>query len=124
MAPGSRGLGRRHPRIVYHRKRYSFLENGGDQFSSGHTDELDWSKRDFENKCEIQSQQVGPKKGDDGELKTSIRIVCCTKTGLELEADPRHAELVFLPMKMAPASISARQWSMGRTRMTEKTKAH
>jgi hypothetical protein len=76
--------------------------HGDDYFSSAHAGELDWLEEQLKKKYEIQSQRIGAKK-DENELKILNIIVRKTATGYELEADPRHAELALLQMKLETA---------------------
>ncbi len=43
---------------------------------------------------EIKTQKVGMIDGYEAEGKVLNRVLRCTKDGWEMEADPRHAELV------------------------------
>ena len=87
--------GRRHPSVSTHRKRnIRLLVHGDDYFSSGHTESLNWLQQELSKKYELQSQRVGNAPESDGELKILNRIVRRTATGFEIEADPRHVELV------------------------------
>ena len=97
-------VGRGHPSVFVHTQRdIRLLVHGDDDFSSAHAGELDWLEEQLKKLYEIQSQRAGTTKKDDNELKILNRIVRRTASGYELEADPRHAELVLLQMKMEKA---------------------
>ena len=70
------------------------LVHGDDYVSSGMQGDLNWLEMELEKAYEIQTQKLGPYSGLDKEGKVLNRIVRCTSGGWELEADPRHAELV------------------------------
>ena len=96
--------GRGHPSVFVHRKRdIRLLVHGDDYFSSAQASQLDWLETQLKAKYEIQSQRVGARKNDETELKVLNRIVRRTEAGYELEADPRHTELVLLQMGMEKA---------------------
>lgn len=88
-----RGVG--HPSVFYHRERdiMTFV-HGDDYVSSGMQGDLDWLEAELEKSYEIQTQKLGLGTGFDKEGKVLNRRVRCTSSGWELEADPRHAELV------------------------------
>ena len=89
--------GRGHPSVFVHTQRdIRLLVHGDDYFSSAHSADLDWLEAQLGKRYEIQSQRVGAAENGENELKILNRIVRKTATGYELEADPRHAELVLL----------------------------
>ena len=76
------------------------LVHGDDYFTSGHTNQLDWLEKSLGEKYEIQTQRIGVGPGRDLEGKILNRIVRWTPNGYELEADPRHAELIVKTLKV------------------------
>ena len=70
------------------------MVHGDDYLSSGQSEDLDWLKAGLEKEFEIQTQRVGKGEGKETEGKILNRIVRWTEEGYELEADPRHIELV------------------------------
>ena len=87
--------GRGHPSVFHHGEReISVLVHGDDYFSSAHREHLDWLEKGLGEKYEIQTQRIGGSEGRDVEGKILNRVVRWTQAGYEVEADPRHAELV------------------------------
>ena len=76
------------------------LVHGDDYLSSGQSKDLDWLKGELEKAYEIQTQRVGGGSDRDQEGKILNRIVRWTEKGFELEADPRHAELVIRQLEI------------------------
>ena len=96
--------GRGHSSIfAHHTKGIRLLVHGDDYFSSGPTDELDWLETELENRYEIQSQRFHGNNKEQQELKILNRIVRRTMDGFEVEADPRHVELVLVKMQLDKA---------------------
>ena len=53
-----------------------------------------WLEEQLAKADEIQTQTLGMGKGDQHEGQVLNRFIRCTEAGWEVEADPRHAELV------------------------------
>ena len=53
-----------------------------------------WLAEELAKANEIQTQKVGMGKGQKQEGKALNRFIRCTDAGWEVDADPRHAELV------------------------------
>ena len=88
-----RGIG--FPSVFAHRVRgIKLLVHGDDYFSSGRAADLDWLQQELEKKYELKTQRVGRGKHKLREGKVLNRVVRLTESGWEMEADPRHAELV------------------------------
>ena len=85
---------------VYHHKMYGImtLVHGDDYYSAGPRSNLLWLKAKFTEAYEIKSQHVGNHKECVKEGKVLNRVIRCTESGFELEADQRHAELVVEQM--------------------------
>ena len=87
--------GRGHPSVFWHPKRLiKTLVHGDDYVSAGDTDSLRWLEDELSKAYELQSQKLGRESDQQLEGKVLNRIVRCTDFGWEIEADPRHAELV------------------------------
>ena len=76
-------------------ERISTLVHGDDYVSSGHPRDLAWLRGELEKAYEIQTQLVGSGDGAVAEGKVLNRILRWHAHGWELEADPRHCELVI-----------------------------
>ena len=93
--------GKGHPSVFHHAERgICMLVHGDDYFSSGHTEQLDWLEQQLAAQYEIQTQRIGSGVGREPEGKILNRIVRWTKEGYEVEADPRHAELVIQQLNL------------------------
>ena len=70
------------------------LVHGDDYVCSGDDEELAWLERELIGVYVygLKTQRLGPRAGKEG--KVLNRIVSWTEKGWELEADPRHAELI------------------------------
>ena len=90
----ARGVG--HPAVFHHAERNIMtLVHGDDYLSSGFQDDLDWLESKLSAAYEIKTQRIGAGNGCEREGKVLNRIVRYTEEGYELEADPRHAELII-----------------------------
>ena len=100
--------GRGHPSVFHHpERRIRALVHGDDYVASGASVDLEWFKSELEKAYEIQTQHIGYAKGRPREGKVLNRILRCTEGGFEIEADPRHAELVMEQMQVeAEKSVS------------------
>ena len=68
--------------------------HGDDYVSSGYGSDLSWLEEELKKAYEIKTQRVGIGKNLKTEGKVLNRIIRATDKGWEIEADPRHAELV------------------------------
>ena len=92
------------PCIYYHPKRQiTTLVHGDDYASSGYDAELKWLDRELRRRFEIKTCVVSSSKEDLAETKILNRIIRVTPHGWELEADPRHAELIIEDMGLQNA---------------------
>ena len=57
-------------------------------------------ENELSKKYEIQTQRLGVGHGREAEVKILNRIVRWTAGGVEMEADPRHAELVVKQLNL------------------------
>ena len=83
-------------RAIYHPSRdIKTLVHGDDYFSEGSDASMDWLEAELANACEFQTQRLGAGKQQKTEGKVLNRILRHIASGWEIEADPRHAELVI-----------------------------
>ena len=72
------------------------MVHGDDYVSSGSAAALDWLQQELETKYQTNTRLRKPTcESDSTEVKVLNRIIRCTEFGLELEADPRHCELII-----------------------------
>ena len=62
---------------------------------------MKWLEDELAKAYEIQTQKLGMSKDFHQEGKVLNRIIRCTDSGWEIEADPRHAELVVEQLGLA-----------------------
>ena len=93
--------GRGHP-SVFHQKEHGIkaMVHGDYYVASGSSESLEWFKTELEKAYEIKTQHIGYAKGRPREGKVLNRIIRYTEEGFEIEADPRHAELVMEQMQV------------------------
>ena len=58
------------------------------------------------NKYKIKTEMLGSDEGDAREIKVPNKIIRLTESGVELEADPRHAELVVRELGVEGCRVS------------------
>ena len=88
-----RGVG--FPAVFWHPARQlRTIVHGDDYVSAGFQKDLLWLEHRLEQKYEIKTQVVGQDINDATEGKVLNRVIRVTREGWELEADPRHAELI------------------------------
>ena len=85
-----------YPSLYYHPSRkIHTIVHGDDYVSTGTKDQLQWLKKELEATFEIKTDIIGL---DDAEIKTEgkilNRLIRVDANGWQLEADPRHAELL------------------------------
>ena len=86
-----RGIG--HPSIFWHGSRKIMcLVHGDDYFSAGNGADLTWFEGELRKEYGLKTQKLGPGATEEG--KVLNRIVRWKNDGWELEADPRHSELI------------------------------
>lgn len=89
--------GKGHPAVFYHaEKDIMTLVHGDDYVSSGSRSAMVWLEEQLQHKYKIKVQKLHrPEAGGMMEAKVLNRIVRWTEGGCEVEADPRHAELIM-----------------------------
>jgi hypothetical protein len=96
----ARGVG--HPSVFSHAERgIKTLVHGDDYVSSGLSADLSWLESELGKAYEIKTQRLGIGKQLQDEGKVLNRIIRATGQGWEVEADPRHAELVIEQLGLA-----------------------
>ena len=71
------------------------MVHGDDFISTGPDDSLKWMEQMLSKDVKIKTSKIGPEKDDEKELKVLNRILRYTKSGIEMEADLRHAEIII-----------------------------
>jgi hypothetical protein len=83
------------PCIFRHeRKGVVVMVHGDDFVAVGEGDSLQETKKVLEDKYKIKVETLGRDKKDSKEIRVLNKVIRLTEQGLELEADPRHVELV------------------------------
>ena len=72
----------------------------------GRPEELGKLRKALEDKYKIKVETLSGDAGDVQEVKILNKIVRWTDTGVELEADPRHAEIVIRELGLTSAALS------------------
>ena len=91
--------GRSNPCVFHHPSRGILtLVHGDDYASAGDGKQLRWLQVELEKKFDLKTVVVGLEQGDQQEAKILNRVIRVTQEGWELEADPRHAELLVEQM--------------------------
>ena len=99
--------GKHSPCIFYNSSSDTIVMVHGDDFVGiGKPEELSKLRRVLEDKYKLKVETLSGNKEDVQEVKILNKIVRWTPHGLELEADPRHAELVIRELGLEKASIS------------------
>lgn len=75
----------------------------GDDFTTlGAARDLDWFEKEIAGRKEVKLRgRRGNSKGDHQEVKLLNRAMRITQEGVEVEADPRHAELIIKELGLA-----------------------
>ena len=71
------------------------MVHGDDFVAVGPRKNLGETKKALEDKYKLKTQELGSGEGQDPELRILNKIVRMTADGVELEADPRHVEMVI-----------------------------
>ena len=85
-----------YPSVYDHPVRHIWtMVHGDDYVSVRHRRELAWLESKLACAYEIKTQHIGPNKAVFSEGKVLNRVVGWEQSGCQLEADPRHAELIL-----------------------------
>lgn len=76
-------------------RKVTTLVHGDDYAFSGYDKNLRWFDSRLKQRFEIKTTVIGSEDCDAKEAKILKRIMRITEPGLELEGDPRHAELIM-----------------------------
>ena len=87
--------------------RVSIMVHGDDFVAVGPEENLKTTRAALENKYKIKVEVLGKREGQTEELRILNKVVRLTATGIELEADPRHAELTIRDLKLEHAKVSS-----------------
>ena len=82
------------------------MVHGDDFVAVGPRQHLSQTRKTLEEKYKIKFQELGRGEGQDPELRILNKIVRMTPEGVELEADPRHAEMVIKDLNLQDAKPS------------------
>ena len=86
--------GRTNPCLFWHpSKKAAVIVHGYDFVAVGCDESLQRTRRTLEEKYKIKVQVLGP--DEEQEIRVLNKIIRWTPEGIELEADPRHAEIVI-----------------------------
>ncbi len=95
------------PCIFRHEKKGVVVMVHGDDFVAvGEGEQLRETKRVLEEKYKIKVETLGRDKGDVREVRVLNKVIRLTDGGIELEAGPRHAELVVRALGLEDAKPS------------------
>ena len=75
-------------------KQIYCMVHGDDFISTGSDESLKWMEQMLSKDFKIKTNKIGPEKTDEKELKVLNRILRYTESGIEMEADLRHAEII------------------------------
>ena len=70
------------------------MVHGDDFIAVGPDQHLAETRRTLEDRYKLKVQVLGREEGKDSELRILNKVVRWTNAGIELEADPRHAEII------------------------------
>ena len=99
--------GKSNPCLFWHaRKDVSIMVHGDDFVAVGEEKHLTDTRKALEDKYKLKVETLGDGSKDKKEIRILNKVVRYTSKGIELEADPRHAEIVIkeLGLKNAKAN--------------------
>ena len=83
------------PGLYRHEKRdMALLIHGDDFMIEGRAEDLQWVKSEISKRYDIKAKVIGLEEGEHPEAMILNRVVRRVESGYEMEADPRHAEIV------------------------------
>ena len=99
--------GRSNPCLFYNKKiDVAIMVHGDDFVAVGPDQQLENVSRTLGEKYKIKVEQLGQKEGQKSEIRILNKVVRISEQGLELEADPRHAELVVKELGLESAKAT------------------
>ena len=84
----------------------SVMVHGDDFVAVGPQQHLEETKKTLESKYKLKTQVLGREAGEEKEIRILNKVVRMEEDGIELEADPRHAELVIRELGLEGAKVS------------------
>ena len=88
--------GKAYPSVFVHvGRKIRLLVHGDDYMLSGFEEDLTWFESELAKVFDIKTQRIGGEENCKEEGKVLNRVIRQTQRGWELEADPRHAEMVL-----------------------------
>ena len=100
--------GQSNPCLFKHRDlEVAIMVHGDDFIAVGSEKDLKATRVVLENKYKIKVEVLGDKAGQTRELRILNKVVRLAKSGIELEADPRHVELTIRDLGLENAKVSA-----------------
>ena len=87
--------------------KVSVMVHGDDFVAVGEDAYVDETTKSLRDKYKIKVEKLGNGDGEVDEVKILNKVVRLTDRGLELEADPRHAEIVVRTLKLEDAKEAA-----------------
>ena len=94
------------PCISYHAEKDVAVMVQGDDFAVvGAEEHVADTGQTLGEKYKIKAQKIGGGPEDSNDIRVSNNILRCTKDGLELEADPHHAELVIPELRLESCKL-------------------
>ena len=99
-------VGKSSPCVVYHPTRGIRLVVHGDDFTAlGYEADLDWYNKVLTQKFEAKVKgRLGPGKTDEKSKRVLNRVLHWTLSGIEHEADQRHAEIIVRELGLKPTA--------------------
>ncbi len=95
------------PCLFWHPKReVTIMVHGDDFVAIGDDEQLQETERILAEKYKIKTEKLGGGKEDKKEVRVLNKVIRYTDGGLELEADPRHAELVVRDLELEGTKVS------------------
>ena len=111
------------PCLFYHAgKDVSVMVHGDDFAAVGEEKDVAETERILREKYKIKVEKLGGGAGDSKEIRVLNKVLRYTDKGLELEADPRHAELVVKELRLEgskPSRVPGSKVDMVKVRETK-----
>ena len=99
--------GKANPCLFHHEELgVSIMVHGDDFVAVGPEKNLSDTRKTLEEKYKLKVEWLGQGAGQVSEMRILNKVVRSTKVGIELEADPRHAELVVKELDLLGAKAS------------------
>ena len=114
--------GKSNPCLFYHEEKdVAVMVHGDDFVAVGPNQHLEHVEKTLGDKYKIKVDKLGLGKGQKDEVRILNKVVRMTEYGIELEADPRHAELVIKELGLEGAKPSMVPGSKAANRPTTTT---